>query len=38
MDAREMVRQKDMLFCLEHGMDVCEDAMDMIRSVIVKNG
>jgi predicted phosphate transport protein (TIGR00153 family) len=34
----DLVRQKDMLFALEGGMDVCEDAMDVIRSVVVKNG
>ena len=34
----DLVRQKDMLFALEGGMDLCEDAMDMIRSVVVKNG
>lgn len=34
----ELVRQKDMLFSLEEGVDQCEDAMDMIRSVMVKNG
>lgn len=38
MDARELVRQKDMLFSLEHGVDECEDAMDVIRSVVVKHG
>lgn len=38
LDARELVRQKDMLSSLEAGVDVCEDAMDMIRSVVVKNG
>jgi uncharacterized protein len=37
-DPRELVRQKDMLFCLEEGIDRCEDAMDEIRSVVVKNG
>jgi predicted phosphate transport protein (TIGR00153 family) len=37
-DARELVRQKDMLFSLENGVDSCEDAMDVIRSVVVKNG
>jgi predicted phosphate transport protein (TIGR00153 family) len=37
-DARELVRQRDMLFCLEDGVDRCEDAMDVIRSVVVKNG
>ncbi len=35
---RELVRQKDMLFSLEAGVDQCEDAMDVIRSVVVKNG
>jgi predicted phosphate transport protein (TIGR00153 family) len=34
----ELVRQKDMLFGLEEGVDQCEDAMDVIRSVMVKNG
>jgi len=34
----ELVRQKDMLFSLEEGVDQCEDAMDAIRSVVVKNG
>lgn len=36
--AVELVRQKDMLFSLEEGIDGCEDAMDVIRSVVVKNG
>ncbi len=36
--ATELVRQKDMLFSLEQGVDQCEDAMDVIRSVVVKNG
>jgi len=35
---KELVRQKDMLFSLESGVDQCEDAMDVIRSVVVKNG
>jgi uncharacterized protein len=34
----ELVRQKDMLFSLEEGVDQCEDAMDALRSVVVKNG
>ncbi len=38
VDARELVRQKDMLYTLEDGVDQCEDAMDVIRSVVVKNG
>lgn len=33
----DLVRQKDMLFSLEMGVDQCEDAMDVIRSVVVKN-
>jgi predicted phosphate transport protein (TIGR00153 family) len=37
-DARDLVRQKDMLYSLEAGIDECEDAMDVIRSVVVKNG
>jgi uncharacterized protein len=38
IDPKELVRQKDMLLLLEAGVDECEDAMDVIRSVIVKNG
>lgn len=34
----DLVRQKDMLFALEGAVDLCEDAMDVIRSVLVKNG
>ena len=34
----ELVRQKDMLATLEDVIDECEDAMDVIRSVVVKNG
>ncbi|HEV3386568.1 MAG TPA: DUF47 family protein [Gemmata sp.] len=34
----DLIRQKDMLFSLEEGIDQCEDAMDVIRSVMVKNG
>lgn len=38
LPATDLVRQKDMLFSLETGVDQCEDAMDVIRSVMVKNG
>ena len=38
VEPRDLVRQKDMLFSLESGVDQCEDAMDVIRSVVVKNG
>jgi uncharacterized protein Yka (UPF0111/DUF47 family) len=38
LSAVELIRQKDMLFGLEAGVDECEDAMDAIRSVVVKNG
>jgi predicted phosphate transport protein (TIGR00153 family) len=34
----EMIRQKDILERLESGVKRCEDAMDVIRSVIVKHG
>ena len=34
----DLVRQKDMLMNLETGVDQCKDAMDVIRSVVVKNG
>ena len=37
-NARDLVRQKDMLHSLEASIDECEDAMDVIRSVVVKNG
>jgi predicted phosphate transport protein (TIGR00153 family) len=36
--AVDLVRQKDMLSSLEEAVDDCEDAMDAIRSVVVKNG
>ena len=36
--AMELTRQKDMLYSLEDGIDRCERAMDVIRSVVVKNG
>jgi predicted phosphate transport protein (TIGR00153 family) len=36
--AVDLVRQKDMLFDLEEGVDHCANAMDVIRSVVVKNG
>ena len=38
LNPADLVRQKDMLFALEEGVDQCEDAMDAIRSVVVKNG
>jgi uncharacterized protein Yka (UPF0111/DUF47 family) len=38
LSGADLVRQKDMLFSLEDGVDRCEDAMDVIRSVVVKNG
>jgi predicted phosphate transport protein (TIGR00153 family) len=38
VEARDLVRQKDMLDWLEDGIDRCQDAMDVIRSVVVKNG
>jgi uncharacterized protein Yka (UPF0111/DUF47 family) len=36
--ALDLIRQKDMLDSLEDGVDTCEDAMDVVRSVVVKNG
>ena len=38
VDPIDLVRQKDMLFSLEEGVDQCDHAMDVIRSVVVKNG
>lgn len=38
LSATDLVRQKDMLAALETSLDECEDAIDIIRSVMVKNG
>ena len=38
LEARELIRQKDMIAALEEGIDTCRDTMDVIRSVVVKNG
>jgi uncharacterized protein len=37
-DGVELVRQRDILFALEEWIDSCEDVMDVVRSVVVKNG
>lgn len=37
-DPLDLVRQKDILNLLEESIDACEDVMDVIRSVVVKNG
>ena len=37
-DGVELVRQRDLLFALEEWIDACEDVMDVVRSVVVKNG
>lgn len=37
-DAIELVREKEVLNQLERAIDRCEDVMDLIRSVVVKNG
>jgi uncharacterized protein Yka (UPF0111/DUF47 family) len=34
----ELIRQVEVLEMLEHAIDACEDVMDVIRSVAVKNG
>ena len=34
----EVLRQKEILDVLERAVDACEDVMDVIRSVVVKNG
>lgn len=37
-DPIELIREKEVLNQLERAVDRCEDIMDMIRSVVVKNG
>lgn len=37
-DAIELIREKEVLNQLERAIDRCEDVMDLIRSVVVKNG
>lgn len=37
-DPIELIREKEVLAQLERAIDNCEDVMDLIRSVIVKNG
>jgi len=38
LDPIEIVRQKDVLDSMEQAIDASEDVMDLIRSVVVKNG
>jgi uncharacterized protein len=38
IDPIELVREKEILDALEETIDACEDVMDLIRSVVVKNG
>ena len=37
-DPIELIRQKEILDALERSIDACEDVVDLIRSVVVKNG
>jgi uncharacterized protein Yka (UPF0111/DUF47 family) len=37
-DPIELIREKEVLAQLERAIDNCEDVMDVIRSVVVKNG
>ena len=37
-DPIELIREKEVLDQLERAIDRCEDVMDLIRSVVVKNG
>ena len=37
-NAIELIREKEVLNQLERAIDRCEDVMDLIRSVVVKNG
>jgi predicted phosphate transport protein (TIGR00153 family) len=38
IDPVELIREKEILDSLEECVDACEDVMDIIRSVVVKNG
>jgi predicted phosphate transport protein (TIGR00153 family) len=37
-DPIELIREKEILDGLENTIDACEDVMDLVRSVVVKNG
>ncbi len=37
-DPIELIREKEVLDALEESIDACEDVMDLVRSVVVKNG
>ena len=37
-DPVDFIRQKEILDALERAIDACEDVMDLMRSVVVKNG
>ena len=37
-DVVDFIRQKEILDALERAIDACEDVMDLMRSVVVKNG
>ena len=34
----ELIREKEILDAMEETIDACEDVMDLIRSVVTKNG
>lgn len=38
IDPIELIRQKEVLNAMENAIDACEDVMDVVRSVVVKNG
>jgi uncharacterized protein Yka (UPF0111/DUF47 family) len=38
IDAIELFREKEILDAMEETIDACEDVMDLIRSVVAKNG
>jgi predicted phosphate transport protein (TIGR00153 family) len=38
IDPIELIREKEILDSLETQIDACEDVMDLIRSIVVKNG
>ena len=38
VDPIQLLREKEILSAMEDSIDACEDVMDLIRSVVVKNG
>lgn len=38
IDPIELIRQKEILNAIEESIDACEDVMDLVRSIVVKQG